>query len=754
MVEWWAYLADVLTFYNERSANEAYLRTASQAESLDHLIRLLGYRPSPGIGAVGHVAVLLSGPGPVTIPAGFQVQSKPGPGKKPQIFEVDSPTQVDLPDVVSAVPKLDGLLLSKTADERWSVLLAGTVTSVRPGDSVLLQPKPWSPLPDPAPTVWVSVIDVAVERDPAGSPNTRLVFSKELKDEPSLPALEAVAASQYRVLRSTLSAGLWPYEVDSEHVWFVIGNGPFLGPSDPLHLTAHLSMDSVQRQITAGDTVVVEVPGRRPPTPAVMVVDSYSEKIWFANGDPNNPGKPESNLLPGVSPIPIPITWLDFTNPPDLQPFQAQTSAVRVRFGWQEVAQPIPTTLPSVALDGSVLALVPAGARFSDAEPGTPCLVEDAKGAGVLAQLIGQTISLTGITGPALTLPLRGLFDLLPVSRGSTVPREVLGSGDATQVCQEFTLKKSPVTYLSQADPGSGPRYASTVTVWVDGLRWKEVPSFYGQPPDARVFVTRGNPDASTRILFGEGINGARLPSGVDNVVASYRIGSGMETPDPGSLTVVVKPQPKVKALRNPVAVAGGADPDPPEQIRRYAPRSVLTFDRAVSADDYEAIAATAPGVVRARAYWGYDGTTGRASVLVYADDPSPGMVSTKNALATADDPNRPVVVLPAKVRQMTLALTVVPEPDRAPEQVIAAVRAAMIDPLTGLFGVGRLRIGDSVFASTIYAACLSVPGVIAVRSLLFLAIGEDLSGPRFDPGQGGVFQLDSAGLKVNEALP
>jgi hypothetical protein len=30
--------------------------------------------------------------------------------------------------------------------------------------------------------------------------------------------------------------------------------------------------------------------------------------------------------------------------------------------------------------------------------------------------------------------------------------------------------------------------------------------------------------------------------------------------------------------------------------VRTYAPRAVLTFGRAVSADDYEAIAAQAPG--------------------------------------------------------------------------------------------------------------------------------------------------------------
>src|SRR5713101_2395686 len=85
MMEWWAYLADILTFYNERIANQDYLRTADLPESVQRLIRVLGYRPRPGIGARGTLAALLSGPKAITLPQGFQIQSKPGPGKQPQI---------------------------------------------------------------------------------------------------------------------------------------------------------------------------------------------------------------------------------------------------------------------------------------------------------------------------------------------------------------------------------------------------------------------------------------------------------------------------------------------------------------------------------------------------------------------------------------------------------------------------------------------------------------------------------------------
>jgi len=58
LVEWWAYVADILAFYNERALSDALLRTAAGAEDIRRIIRLIGYRPRPGIGATGVLAAL------------------------------------------------------------------------------------------------------------------------------------------------------------------------------------------------------------------------------------------------------------------------------------------------------------------------------------------------------------------------------------------------------------------------------------------------------------------------------------------------------------------------------------------------------------------------------------------------------------------------------------------------------------------------------------------------------------------------
>src|SRR5262249_6992320 len=135
-----------------------------------------------------------------------------------------------------------------------------------------------------------------------------------------------------------------------------------------------------------------------------------------------------------------------------------------------------------------------------------------------------------------LKTPLRVLQDVIHLTRGKTVDQEVLGLGNAAVAGQEFVLQKSPLTYIP-----AGDSYQSTLRIHVSGVQWTEVPSFYGQPPDARVFVTYEDDNQKTHVLFGDWVNGSGLPTGA-LVLADYRIGSGADDLDSGSLTVISRP--------------------------------------------------------------------------------------------------------------------------------------------------------------------------------------------------------------------
>ncbi|QSJ19383.1 putative baseplate assembly protein [Nostoc sp. UHCC 0702] len=91
IIDAWAVVADVLSFYQERIANEGYLRTATERFSVLQLARTIGYELRPGVSAQAYLAFTVEdafgSPGVTTIPQGTKVQSLPGQGQLPQTFE-------------------------------------------------------------------------------------------------------------------------------------------------------------------------------------------------------------------------------------------------------------------------------------------------------------------------------------------------------------------------------------------------------------------------------------------------------------------------------------------------------------------------------------------------------------------------------------------------------------------------------------------------------------------------------------------
>src|SRR5215207_2650332 len=70
-----ATMLDVLTFYQERIANEGYLRTATERRSILELARLVGYAPRPGVASTVYLAYTLDDNSePVEIPAEARAQ--------------------------------------------------------------------------------------------------------------------------------------------------------------------------------------------------------------------------------------------------------------------------------------------------------------------------------------------------------------------------------------------------------------------------------------------------------------------------------------------------------------------------------------------------------------------------------------------------------------------------------------------------------------------------------------------------------
>src|SRR5262249_32023586 len=91
LLDAWAIVGDVLSFYQKRIANEGYLIAAKERLSFVELARLIGYKPRPGVSASVFLAFsvtsdFLKG----SIAAGTRAQSIPGSGETAQYFETSN----------------------------------------------------------------------------------------------------------------------------------------------------------------------------------------------------------------------------------------------------------------------------------------------------------------------------------------------------------------------------------------------------------------------------------------------------------------------------------------------------------------------------------------------------------------------------------------------------------------------------------------------------------------------------------------
>ncbi|WP_041603390.1 putative baseplate assembly protein [Thioflavicoccus mobilis] len=197
-----ACLLDVLTFYQERIANECLLRTATERRSILELGRLIGYQLAPGVAAATHLAFELrevpgdaaQAPDPVTIPAGTRVQSVAGQDEQAQTFET----------VEAIEARVEWNALRVRTETPWQpqagdteLWLSGAAVRLAPGDALLIVGA--ERLADPGSERWDIRVLTEVEADPENA-RTRLRWEQPLGSiyPPVAPAAAGVEVHVFR----------------------------------------------------------------------------------------------------------------------------------------------------------------------------------------------------------------------------------------------------------------------------------------------------------------------------------------------------------------------------------------------------------------------------------------------------------------------------------------------------------------------------------------------------------------------------
>jgi predicted phage baseplate assembly protein len=298
-------------------------------------------------------------------------------------------------------------------------------------------------------------------------------------------------------------------------------------------------------------------------------------------------------------------------------------------------------------------------------------------------------------------------------THGETV-NEVLGSGDSTQANQRFVLLRTPLTYISAPTPSGAE---STLEVRVNDVLWQEVPSLYGLSAESQSYAIRHDDDGKTRLIFGDGVSGARLPTGQENVVAAYRSGIGPEGElDAGSLTLLLTRPLGVREVTNPLPSGGAAAPETLDEARTNAPLTVLTLDRIVSLRDFEHFTRAFAGIGKAQAVslWGGEMRLVHLTVAAANEAPlnpnSDLFIALANAIDGARDPAQRVRIASFQPVFFNVAAKVLVDPRYSVATVLTEAEAALL----AAFAFDQRSFAQAVTAAEVVTVIQKVRGVVA----------------------------------------
>ncbi|MFG2941059.1 putative baseplate assembly protein [Streptomyces sp. NPDC048282] len=717
LLDAWATVADIVTFYQERIAREGFLRTATERRSVLELARTIGYELAPGVAAATWLSFTVEDavdPGAqAVVPAGTRVQSIPGQGGLPQTFE----TAEEL--TARAERNAMRLRLSRTqliTTGATQVLLAGVITGLRPGDPLLVR-RPDGRRP------WQLRVLTGVEPHPAdasGSPAATLVRWDEPLDlsDPaageSVPAPVEVHAFRQRAAVFGHNAPDWRIMPDTVRRNYVSADSADGGGATPLPtqwpgfaLTDPaaggepvLELDAPYPEVLPGSWLVLRAPGL---TELYEVVTADLSAV----ADFGLTATTTRLVLRGSGPI---------------APFDRRTTTVYARSErLQPAEEPVtaPVTGPELLLDRPLALTRGSTVVVTGSTPDGRFTTQPVTVVDSTATADGTRLTLA--EPPALPLDpasVRVLGNVVAATAGESVTGEVLGSGDGATANQSFTLLRGDLTHTTAAVPG-GVR--DSLSVRVDDVEWTEAASLYELGPHGRGYVVRIGDDGSVGVLFGDGERGARLPSGQDNVRADYRTGTGPAgNVAAGALSLLLVRPLGVRDVTNPVPATGGTAPEGPDDGRTAAPLSVRTFDRVVSLGDHQDFARAFAGIAKATA----TALPGARHPFVHltvagpdgADVPADTLAALRAALDAAGRPPGRLGLDTYRPLSFAVTVAVLAAPDREREQVADAVREA----LRTAYSFDRGDFARPVPASGVLTLVQQVPGVLAatVRAL------------------------------------
>jgi hypothetical protein len=705
LIDGWASVLDVLSFYQERIANEGFLSTATERRSVLELARSIGYELRGGVAANTYLTFTVELPrqstpetnlqlqsqipDPVIVEKGTKVQSIPGLDELPQIFETSE--RLEARSCWQDMQILPPDLYSVAYNDLF-VLIKGNDSNIKPGDHLLLKKDDDCKIRKVIDTVSVSS---SLLKD-TGNEYNRIKLDQNA----------GFSGNNVDVYLLQLKAKLFGYNAPDAKAMpaeikthFNITNNEWQNMT--LSNKTIIDLDLCYKQINMGQQVVVVSPGQNPICATISKVEEKTVADFTITSLVTTITL--NKALTSVSRREVTV----FADPKklDLAKYNVETN--------NSISNKLRLAKPIYILNPGRLVSIVGTESGTGKTVGEVSVISNVEEEGDTLIITFQKNLIYNYLPHSVSVNA----NVVPATHGESKV-EVLGGGDASQPFQRVMLKQSPLTFVPASTPSGS---MTTLSVRVNDILWEEVQSLYQQPPDKKCYITRMSDDGQVTVQFGDGINGARVPPGNENIKAEYRTGIGLEGQvKAGQLSMLLTRTNGLKDVINPTAPTGAEDPEKLDQARKNAPMTVMTLDRIVSPQDYEDFALAFAGIAKAKVALLTSGEQTFVHLTVAA--PQAKIIPTdsatlrqlKEAIDQARYPRHRVVIdsiTESSIKKFKFSARLLVDSAYIAEKVEFEVRNLLLK----VFSFESRQFGQSVSESEIVGVAQKVKGVIAV---------------------------------------
>jgi hypothetical protein len=729
-------LCDILTFYQELYANEAYLRTAIQKESISDLVKLIGYQLSPGLGGIASFAIAIKGDKAVTLSSKLPIKVEIVGIQKPVIFQT-SEEHVCFP----TLNKFHLYAPNKNSD------ISGDTTKFYVDD------------------IGVNKLDLPELRSAdkiligeINSTNSRRVINTEIVtiDEVKQVLGKTVFTIKGNLKRTNYSPSAIGFKLGPAHKHFGYNAPPkivkvnvdtvteskvdFLEDIDAKGNKKEFPLEAEVEDLPIGSTILIQ---------GFFLRDTWHTNI---NRKTLTLIRKVSNIRlglaqKGVLSGPTSIISLDEGIDTNVGPNRFSKFDIR-RIQFYKISG-IPLTLRAVgkelsengsefdfygiensavdSLNGRHLKVV-----YNDKKIIDTTVTHIDKSLGKLR--LDKELDYKDFSREFPTVDIYG--NLIEASQGEP-QREVLDAGDGRKEFQTFKLSKLPLTYFNSAE--ETPPERPELTVYVNNHLWKRVPSFFNRKPEDEIYIVRQDVNDNSWIQFGDGKTGRRLPSGLGNVLAQYRIGNAAS--DKLKEGTGVKPLEKsdiIDEINLFGKVSGGTGAENEINAKEIAPRKIQSLGRLVSVEDYESEARSIPGVIKASADLSlYDETVMIVVKLLVAGGDQEVLKQIEKILLDYDKcrgaQRFPIKIEKAGFQYIYLEIDYGLDPTFRKEIVEQEIILALgvfnkelnDDKSAGIFGIKQRTFGQDEYTTSVEGVVQGVSGVVWVKVRAMFSLGS-----------------------------